>query len=178
MDNPRLTDFGFSSITINDFSTNASIPNRRGSTRWRAPELLVLSTRVKDKGKAKAARPTNKSDACSLAIAVIEVKFSPLAQSPVSQSSKYLQIYTKRHPFDFHSDDRGILLLVKDLRPGCGPSRKSAGTREHRNTGTSWHPRGSGGTWIKARCVPIRSCIVSYTRSVQERIGISHFRLL
>jgi len=85
--------------------------------RWRAPELLVLTTKVKGKGKAKATRPTNKSDVYSLAMVVIEVKVSRLAQSPVSQPSKYLQIFTGRHPFDLHSDEQVILLLAKGSRP-------------------------------------------------------------
>jgi serine/threonine protein kinase len=71
---PRLTDFGFSSITMNNLSANASSTNGRGSMRWRAPELLALSTKVKDREKTKTVRPTKKSDTYSLAMVIIEVK--------------------------------------------------------------------------------------------------------
>jgi len=117
MGNPRLTDFGFSSITMNDRSVNASTENRRGSTRWRAPELLALSTKVVDKGKAKSTRPTRMSDVYSLAMVVIEVKFPHLAQGSISQSSKRLQIFTGRQPFYLYSDEQVILLLAKGSRP-------------------------------------------------------------
>ena len=79
--NPRLTDFGLSSITRDNRSANASTPNGRGSTRWRAPELLALSTKAKGREKVKSARPTEKSDAYSLAMVVIEVVFPRLAQN-------------------------------------------------------------------------------------------------
>jgi serine/threonine protein kinase len=114
---PRLTDFGFSSITRNICSVNASTPNGRGSTRWRAPELLVLSIKPKDQDKAKSARPTNKSDVYSLAMVAIEVTIFSLAQNSVSQPSGHLQIFTGDYPFDSRSDEQVILLLANDERP-------------------------------------------------------------
>jgi len=89
MGNPRLTDFGFSSITMNDRSVSSSMANRGGSTRWLAPELLALSIKVINKGKAKATRPTKKSDVYSLAMVTIEVKFpiSHRVQSLIFQTS-------------------------------------------------------------------------------------------
>jgi len=115
MGNPRLTDFGFSSITMNDRSVNASTPNRRGSMRWRGPELLVSSTKVK--GKVKSTRPTKKSDMYSLAMVVIEVKLSRLAQSPVSQSSKPSDIYGE------------ATVLFKQRRGGDPPDLEGLATR-------------------------------------------------
>ena len=114
---PRLTDFGLSSITRNIYSANASTPHGRGSTRWKAPELLELSTKPKDQDRTKSARPTSKSDTYSLAMVAIEVIFPCLAQSLVSHSFGYLQIFTGRHPFDPHSDEQVILLLAKNSRP-------------------------------------------------------------
>jgi len=69
------------------------------------------------RSKAKSTRPTKMSDVYSLAMVVIEVKFSRCAQSPISQSSKNLQIFTGRHPFDLYSDEQVILLLAEGLRP-------------------------------------------------------------
>ncbi|KAF9646889.1 kinase-like protein [Thelephora ganbajun] len=97
--NPRLTDFGLSSVTRNDISANASTPNGGGTIRWRAPELFELSTKAKDEGKAKLPRPTKKSDTYSLAMVVIE-------------------IFTGRHPFHPHRDEQVIVLLSKGSRPG------------------------------------------------------------
>ena len=93
--NPRLTDFGLSSITRDGFSVHASTPNGRGSTRWRAPELLVLSIRPKDQGKVKSVRPTKKSDVYSFAMVVTEVTVScKIPSSPcLSTFRKPLGVY-------------------------------------------------------------------------------------
>ncbi|KAF9642155.1 kinase-like protein, partial [Thelephora ganbajun] len=96
--NPRLTDFGLSSVTRNGISANASTKNGGGTIRWRAPELLELSTKAKDEGKAKLPRPTKKSDTYSLAMVVIE-------------------IFTGRHPLHPHMDEYVIILLARDSRP-------------------------------------------------------------
>jgi len=114
--NPRLTDFGLSSVTRN-LSANASTPDGRGSIRWRAPELLALSTKKKAQEKVRSARPTSKSDAYSLAMVAIEVKFPRLTQNPVSQPPENLQIFTGRHPFHSSTDEQVIVLLTKGLRP-------------------------------------------------------------
>ena len=93
--NPRLTDFGFSLITRNISSVHASTPNGRGPTRWRAPELLALSTKAKDQDKVKLARPTKKSDAYSFAMVVMEVAVScKIPSSPcLSTFRKPLGVY-------------------------------------------------------------------------------------
>ncbi|KAF9646891.1 kinase-like protein [Thelephora ganbajun] len=96
--NPRLTDFGLSSVTRNGISANASTKNGGGTIRWRAPELLELSTKAKDEGKAKLPRPTKKSDTYSLAMVVIE-------------------IFTGRHLLHPHMDEYVIILLARDSRP-------------------------------------------------------------
>ncbi|KAF9646884.1 kinase-like protein [Thelephora ganbajun] len=96
--NPRLTDFGLSSITRNAISANAFASNGKGTIRWRAPELLALSTKAKDKGKVKFPRPTKKSDTYSLAMVVIE-------------------IFTREHPFHPHRDEQVIILLAQGSRP-------------------------------------------------------------
>ena len=114
---PRLTDFGLSSTTRNISSANDSTPNGRGSTRWKAPELLALSIKPKDQDRVKEARPTKESDAYSLAMVAIEVTFSSLAQDSVSHSFEHLQIFTGRIPFDSYGDEQVILLLAKDSRP-------------------------------------------------------------
>ncbi|KAF9789414.1 kinase-like domain-containing protein [Thelephora terrestris] len=97
-ENPRLTDFGFSSITMNNISANASTPNGKGSTRWFAPELLELSTKTKGREKTKSLRVTFKSDTYSLAMVTIE-------------------IFTGRLPFDEYHEHQVILLLAEDKRP-------------------------------------------------------------
>ena len=76
--NPCLTDFGLSSVT-NSVSTHGKC-----SIRWRAPELLVLSTRARDQDKDKPATPTEKSDVYSLAMVAIEVTFPRLTHSSFS----------------------------------------------------------------------------------------------
>ena len=96
---------------------NASTPNGRGSTRWRAPELLALSTKPRDKARVESVRPTYKSDVYSLAMVGIEVIFSSLAQSSLVRFLQKLQIFTRKNPFDSHSDEQVILLLAQDLRP-------------------------------------------------------------
>ena len=93
--NPRLTDFGLSSITRNTHSANASTPHARGSTRWKAPELVTLSTDPKDLEKVKSTRPTYESDVYSLAMVTIEVIFFCLAQNFVSHSFGHFR-YSRR----------------------------------------------------------------------------------
>ena len=77
--NPRLTDFGLSSITRNTHLANASTPHGRGSTCWRAPELLPLSNYPTNLERLRSARPTYESDVYSLAMVTIEVIFFCLA---------------------------------------------------------------------------------------------------
>jgi len=96
---PRLTDFGFSSITRNVNSVNVSTPGGRGTLRWCAPELLVLSTKEEDQRKVLSVRPTRKSDSYSFAMVVIE-------------------IFTGEHPFDSWNDQQVTLLLSQGTRPG------------------------------------------------------------
>ena len=115
--NPRLMDFGCSSITRNVWSANASTPHGGGSIRWSAPELVPLSTDLTDLERVRSTRPTNESDVYSLAMVTIEVIFFCLAQNLVSHSFGHLQIFTGNWPFAPYGDEQVILLLAKDMRP-------------------------------------------------------------
>ena len=68
---PRLTGFGYCSITKNIDSVNASTPNHGYTVRWCAPELLDTDSRVVKTKKER--KPTYKSDVYSLAIVIVEV---------------------------------------------------------------------------------------------------------
>ena len=82
--NPRLTDFGLSSIKRIILLADNSWPEWGDSMRCKAPELAPLSTNPKDLEKVRSARPTYKSDVYSLAMVVIEVIFFCLAQNLTS----------------------------------------------------------------------------------------------
>ena len=114
--NPRLTDFGVSSVTRN-LTANASTESARGTMRWKAPELLPLSTDVRDWDRVKSARPTNESDMYSLAMVVIEVPVPCLTQIPVPNSFEHPQIFTGKYPFEPHSNEQVIILLTRNKRP-------------------------------------------------------------
>ena len=64
------------------------MPNRRGSTRWKAPELLALLVKPKGVDRVTFIRPTKRSDIYSLAMVVIEVTF------PVSLKSQSLTLWS------------------------------------------------------------------------------------
>ena len=74
--NPRLADFGLSSIKRIILLADNSWPEWGDSMRCKAPELAPLSTNSKDLEKVRSARPTYKSDVYSLAMVTIEVIFS------------------------------------------------------------------------------------------------------
>ena len=114
--NPRLTDFGVSSVAKN-LTVNVSTEGPRGTMRWQAPELLPLSTNVEELDKVKAIRPTNESDMYSLAMVVIEVQVPYLTQIPVSNSFGHPQIFTGKYPFEPYSNVQVIILLTQDKRP-------------------------------------------------------------
>ena len=137
--NPRLTDFGFSSITMDDFSANASTPNGKGSTRWRAPELLELSIKVKNREKSKPVRPTNESDVYSLAMLVIEVTPPFFAENPVARPYQDLRYSRGSVRSTFTVMNRWFSCSHRtcdqrsqsthNLPRKCGLSRRSAGIR-------------------------------------------------
>ena len=79
--NPRLTDFGHSSITKNLDSINASTPNTGGTVRYCAPERLDSMGDVRGNKR----KPTNKSDVYSLSMVITEVRlFYESARGPGS----------------------------------------------------------------------------------------------
>lgn len=181
--NPRLTDFGFSSITMNSASVNASTPSGRGSTRWRAPELLALSIKPKDKEKNKTFRPTKKSDMYSFAMVIIEVR-SPRPHLDFCNSIS--QIFTGEHPFDSYSDEQVILLLSQGSRPEK-PVHRHFTSRMWSLTKKCWGKdpnrrpdmqevlkkleSGAGhGAFLVVTQAP-------YSASVQEEISIDHLRV-
>lgn len=73
MGNPRLDDFGFSSITRNPSSVNASTPNNGCTIRYNAPELLGVGGTRRFENRT----PTKKSDIYSLSMVIVEVCLFP-----------------------------------------------------------------------------------------------------
>ncbi|KAF9789395.1 kinase-like domain-containing protein [Thelephora terrestris] len=66
---PRICDYGFSSITRNIHSANATTPNKRGGDRYIAPELIA-----EDKaGGVEKIRFTKESDIYSLSMVIVEL---------------------------------------------------------------------------------------------------------
>ncbi|KAF9647902.1 kinase-like protein [Thelephora ganbajun] len=63
---PQINDFGFSSITFNPVSNNASSPFRGYSIRWAAPEILEASN-------DNSRRPTKMSDVYAFGMVVVEI---------------------------------------------------------------------------------------------------------
>jgi serine/threonine protein kinase len=185
--NPRLMDFGISSITRNDFSVNASTPNGSGSTRWQAPELLPLSTKANYRDKVKSVRPTNKSDVYSLAMVMIEVKISCLAKNSVSQPSGNLQIFTGKHPFALHTEQQVILLLARDSRPNK-PVHVQFSPKMWSLTKKCWDKDPKKRPDIPEVLKKLESgdgafsfipkAVDSYSRGMQERSGTDYFQLL
>ena len=70
--NPRLTDFGLSSITRDINSVNASTPHPGGTFRYCAPENFHLKGVVGLKREL-----TNKSDVYSLSMVIVEARLFP-----------------------------------------------------------------------------------------------------
>ena len=58
---------------MNETSVNASTPGSKGTHRWLAPELLLLSMKKNAQTKAPSVRPTKESDTYSFAMVVTEV---------------------------------------------------------------------------------------------------------
>ena len=76
--NPRLCDFGMSSITRDIESVNASTPNHGCTLRYRAPELLDPENAAKS-GKKKTTNGSDayKSDVYSLSMVIVEARLFP-----------------------------------------------------------------------------------------------------
>ena len=70
--NPRLSDFGISSITRNIYSVNASTPYYGCTRRYCAPENLPVKSVVGLKMEV-----TNKSDVYSLSMVIVEARLFP-----------------------------------------------------------------------------------------------------
>ena len=70
--NPRISGFGFCSITEDIDSVNASTPNYGGTIRYCAPELLYTYRLVRFEKR----KPTYKSDVYSLSMVIVEVRQS------------------------------------------------------------------------------------------------------